>query len=53
MIQIDGVGSYKLKHYCPEFLEAIQNIKCIVRKTSDGAGIPGSFFANKRFLIEW
>ncbi|MDF0181082.1 DNA helicase RecQ [Staphylococcus pseudintermedius] len=27
MIQIDGVGSYKLKHYCPEFLEAIQEYK--------------------------
>ncbi|MBI5974034.1 DNA helicase RecQ [Staphylococcus canis] len=25
MIQIEGVGSYKLKHYCPQFLEAIQN----------------------------
>ncbi|ARJ51253.1 DNA helicase RecQ [Staphylococcus lutrae] len=27
MIQIDGVGSYKLKHYCPEFLEVIQDYK--------------------------
>lgn len=27
MINIDGVGSYKLKHYCPAFLEAIQNYK--------------------------
>lgn len=27
MIQIEGVGSYKLKHYCPQFLEAIQNYK--------------------------
>ncbi|MCE4955878.1 DNA helicase RecQ [Macrococcus caseolyticus] len=24
MIQIEGVGSYKLKHYCPEFIEAIK-----------------------------
>ncbi|PTG12267.1 DNA helicase RecQ [Staphylococcus chromogenes] len=27
MIQIEGVGSYKLKHYCPQFLEAIQEYK--------------------------
>ena len=27
MIQIEGVGSYKLKHYCPEFLTAIQDYK--------------------------
>ena len=27
MITIDGVGSYKLKHYCPYFLETIQNYK--------------------------
>ena len=27
MINIDGVGSYKLKHYCPAFLETIQNYK--------------------------
>ena len=27
MIQIEGVGSYKLKHYCPQFLEAIQKYK--------------------------
>lgn len=30
MIHIDGVGSYKLKHYCPQFLEAIQNYKAYV-----------------------
>ncbi|MCS4486419.1 DNA helicase RecQ [Staphylococcus americanisciuri] len=29
MIQIEGVGSYKLKHYCPAFLEAIQDYKTI------------------------
>ena len=27
MIHIEGVGSYKLKHYCPVFLEAIQAYK--------------------------
>ncbi|MCD8827415.1 DNA helicase RecQ [Staphylococcus gallinarum] len=27
MISIDGVGSYKLKHYCPMFLETIQSYK--------------------------
>ncbi|WP_392450018.1 DNA helicase RecQ [Staphylococcus massiliensis] len=27
MIVIDGVGSYKLKHYCPKFLETIQSYK--------------------------
>ena len=27
MILIDGVGSYKLKHYCPMFLETIQSYK--------------------------
>ena len=27
MILIDGVGSYKLKHYCPMFLEKIQTYK--------------------------
>ncbi|UDI78883.1 DNA helicase RecQ [Staphylococcus taiwanensis] len=27
MISIDGVGSYKLKHYCPKFLERIQSYK--------------------------
>ena len=27
MIAIDGVGSYKLKHYCPKFLETIQSYK--------------------------
>ncbi|ALN78006.1 DNA helicase RecQ [Staphylococcus agnetis] len=27
MIQIEGVGSYKLKHYCPPFLDAIQAYK--------------------------
>ena len=27
MISIDGVGSYKLKHYCPMFLESIQSYK--------------------------
>ncbi|MGV3043118.1 DNA helicase RecQ [Staphylococcus rostri] len=27
MIHIEGVGSYKLKHYCPVFLEAIQDYK--------------------------
>lgn len=27
MILIDGVGSYKLKHYCPIFLETIQSYK--------------------------
>ncbi|MFU0762739.1 DNA helicase RecQ [Staphylococcus pasteuri] len=27
MINIDGVGSYKLKHYCPKFLERIQSYK--------------------------
>lgn len=27
MISIDGVGSYKLKHYCPKFLEKIQSYK--------------------------
>ncbi|MBF7017662.1 DNA helicase RecQ [Staphylococcus durrellii] len=27
MISIDGVGSYKLKHYCPKFLETIQSYK--------------------------
>ncbi|WP_270246953.1 DNA helicase RecQ [Staphylococcus capitis] len=27
MISIDGVGSYKLKHYCPKFLEKIQTYK--------------------------
>ncbi len=27
MINIDGVGSYKLKHYCPQFLERIQSYK--------------------------
>lgn len=27
MIQIEGVGSYKLKHYCPAFLEVIQAYK--------------------------
>lgn len=25
MILIDGVGSYKLKHYCPKFIEAIKS----------------------------
>lgn len=30
MITIEGVGSYKLKHYCPAFLEIIQNYKAIV-----------------------
>ena len=30
MIAIDGVGSYKLKHYCPAFLETIQNYKAKV-----------------------
>lgn len=25
MILIEGVGSYKLKHYCPEFIEAIKS----------------------------
>ncbi|CFS59975.1 DNA helicase RecQ [Staphylococcus aureus] len=30
MINIDGVGSYKLKHYCPAFLETIQNYKAKV-----------------------
>lgn len=30
MITIEGVGSYKLKHYCPAFLETIQNYKAIV-----------------------
>ncbi|QLK85502.1 DNA helicase RecQ [Staphylococcus sp. 17KM0847] len=29
MIHIEGVGSYKLKHYCPSFLEAIQKYKGI------------------------
>lgn len=27
MISIDGVGSYKLKHYCPKFLDTIQTYK--------------------------
>ena len=27
MINIDGVGSYKLKHYCPQFLEEYSLIK--------------------------
>lgn len=27
MVNIDGVGSYKLKHYCPQFLERIQSYK--------------------------
>lgn len=27
MIAIEGVGSYKLKHYCPNFLERIQSYK--------------------------
>lgn len=27
MINIDGVGSYKLKHHCPQFLERIQSYK--------------------------
>lgn len=27
MIAIEGVGSYKLKHYCPKFLETIQTYK--------------------------
>ncbi|MCU5745808.1 DNA helicase RecQ [Staphylococcus sp. SQ8-PEA] len=27
MIAIDGVGSYKLKHYCPKFIESIQDYK--------------------------
>lgn len=27
MIQIEGVGSYKLKHYCPNFIEAIKKYK--------------------------
>ncbi|GGB91013.1 DNA helicase RecQ [Staphylococcus nepalensis] len=27
MILIDGVGSYKLKHYCPIFLDTIQSYK--------------------------
>jgi len=27
MILIEGVGSYKLKHYCPMFLEKIQSYK--------------------------
>ena len=27
MIAIDGVGSYKLKHYCPKFIETIQSYK--------------------------
>ncbi|WP_126510508.1 DNA helicase RecQ [Staphylococcus warneri] len=27
MINIDGVGSYKLKHYCPQFLERIKSYK--------------------------
>ncbi|MBU5904551.1 HRDC domain-containing protein, partial [Vibrio cholerae O1] len=30
MINIDGVGSYKLKHYCQAFLETIQNYKAKV-----------------------
>lgn len=27
IIAIEGVGSYKLKHYCPKFLETIQSYK--------------------------
>lgn len=27
MILIDGIGSYKLKHYCPIFIETIKNYK--------------------------
>lgn len=27
MIAISGVGSYKLKHYCPKFIEAIRDYK--------------------------
>lgn len=27
MIAIDGVGSYKLKHYCPKFMKKIQSYK--------------------------
>lgn len=30
MIAIDGVGSYKLKHYCPKFIETIHNYKAQV-----------------------
>ncbi|PTI92770.1 DNA helicase RecQ [Staphylococcus simulans] len=30
MIAIDGVGSYKLKHYCPQFIETIHNYKAQV-----------------------
>lgn len=26
MILIDGIGSYKLKHYCPIFIETIKII---------------------------
>ncbi|MCH4534160.1 DNA helicase RecQ [Staphylococcus haemolyticus] len=30
MISIDGVGSYKLKHYCPKFLEIIHSYKASI-----------------------
>lgn len=30
MIAIEGVGSYKLKHYCPDFLEKIQSYRAQV-----------------------
>lgn len=31
MISIDGVGSYKLKHYCPKFLEIIHSYKAVYK----------------------
>ncbi|MGT2341404.1 HRDC domain-containing protein [Staphylococcus aureus] len=48
MINIDGVGGYKLKHYCPAFLETIQNYKAKVYE--DLVSIPcftGCFFEFK------
>ncbi|TDM04702.1 DNA helicase RecQ [Macrococcus carouselicus] len=30
MFQIEGVGSYKLKHYCPRFIEAIKSYQTTV-----------------------
>ncbi|MEB2656226.1 DNA helicase RecQ [Staphylococcus haemolyticus] len=30
MISIDGVGSYKLKHYCPKFLKIIHSYKASI-----------------------
>lgn len=35
MISIDGVGSYKLKHYCPKFLEKYRPIKQVYNTLSN------------------